>query len=146
MNSKGTQALQEADKVRLLWRKMSNHGHERFQSYVLPKQPSEMTLRTQSTNSTNFLAKWKQNWVNVTSAYNSQNPTTRISRSMPARLISNASFLNWMRCRLTSSNVSYSSWALSLHTIAQTSWRQQGFIQSRQVGLRNAKDLGHQNR
>lgn len=37
--------MQETDKVALLWRKMSNHVHERFRNYVLPKQPSEMSLR-----------------------------------------------------------------------------------------------------
>uniref|UniRef100_A0A1I8NCP0 DUF7083 domain-containing protein n=1 Tax=Musca domestica TaxID=7370 RepID=A0A1I8NCP0_MUSDO len=37
-------ALDDADKVGLLWRKMSNHIHECFKNFVLPKQPQNLSL------------------------------------------------------------------------------------------------------
>ncbi|XP_073841558.1 uncharacterized protein [Musca autumnalis] len=42
---KEAQSLDDHDKVALLWRKMSNSVHERFRNYVLPKNPTEMSLK-----------------------------------------------------------------------------------------------------
>lgn len=38
-------ALDDVDKVALLWRKMSNLVHERFKTFVLPKQPPDISLK-----------------------------------------------------------------------------------------------------